>query len=148
HQNWLDFRVFENAPAPPEDGVVRWMWCHGAPGIGLARAALLELRADDGWRADLSVAAWATERHGFGLNHSLCHGDLGNVELLERAAQTLNDTALADAYEARLGAIADSIDRLGWSCGVPLGVETPGLWNGIAGIGYGWLRAAAPQEIP
>ncbi len=79
---------------------------------------------------------------------SLCHGDLGNVELLARAARLLDDDGLAEAHEARLAEIADSIERIGWACGVPLGVETPGLFNGIAGIGYGWLRAAAPEQAP
>ena len=35
-----------------------------------------------------------------------------------------------------------------WLCGVPAGVETPGLMAGIAGIGYNLLRFADPQEVP
>jgi lantibiotic modifying enzyme len=31
---------------------------------------------------------------------------------------------------------------------VPLGVETPGLMTGLAGIGYQLLRLAAPDIIP
>ena len=36
----------------------------------------------------------------------------------------------------------ESIRRDGWICGVPSGVETPGLMTGLAGIGYGLLRLA------
>jgi lantibiotic modifying enzyme len=33
-------------------------------------------------------------------------------------------------------------------CGVPNGVETPGLMTGITGIGYELLRLAAPTQVP
>ncbi len=46
------------------------------------------------------------------------------------------------------GAAADSVDEHGWLCGVAWGVETPGLMTGLAGIGYGLLRLAAPEEVP
>ncbi|HSO37604.1 MAG TPA: type 2 lanthipeptide synthetase LanM family protein, partial [Labilithrix sp.] len=145
--NWYDYRSFE-AVGP----ALRTMctWCHGAPGVGFARAGLLDLGVENGGALarDLAVAAMTTEREGFGLNHSLCHGDLGNVELLAVAARALGDDALDAAYRSRLAQIADSVERMGWSCGVPLGVESPGLFTGIAGIGYAWLRAALPDEVP
>ena len=40
----------------------------------------------------------------------------------------------------------ESIRRNGWICGVPSGVETPGLMTGLAGIGYGrcaWRNRSA-----
>jgi type 2 lantibiotic biosynthesis protein LanM len=146
--NWWDYRTFDRVgPIAPRTMLT---WCHGAPGIGFARAGLMELglTGEGAVARDLAVAAATTERSGFGLNHSICHGDMGNVELLRIAGRALGDGALDAAYEARLAQIADSMDRMGWSCGVPLGVENPGLFTGIAGIGYGWLRAALPDEIP
>jgi lantibiotic modifying enzyme len=44
--------------------------------------------------------------------------------------------------------ILENIERDGWQCGNPLGVETPGLMTGIAGIGYGLLRLADPDRVP
>ncbi|MBV9021410.1 MAG: hypothetical protein JOZ71_11905, partial [Ktedonobacteraceae bacterium] len=44
--------------------------------------------------------------------------------------------------------VLDSIDEHGWVPGVPLGIETPGLMVGLAGIGYELLRLAAPQQVP
>ena len=41
-----------------------------------------------------------------------------------------------------------SIERDGWLCGTRGGVEAPGLMNGLAGIGYGLLRLAAPERVP
>ena len=37
-----------------------------------------------------------------------------------------------------------SLQQTGPQCGVPLTVETPGLMNGLAGIGYGLLRLVTP----
>jgi type 2 lantibiotic biosynthesis protein LanM len=146
--NWLDFRTFDlPGPVPPR---TMCTWCHGAPGVGFARAGFLSLglNGEGAIARDLAMAAATTERSGFGLNHSICHGDVGNAELLAVAARALGDDELEAAYQRRLAEIADSIDRMGWSCGVPLGVENPGLFTGIAGIGYGWLRAALPDEVP
>jgi type 2 lantibiotic biosynthesis protein LanM len=146
--NWWDYRSFDQ-DLPPR---LNCMWCHGAAGVGFARAALLDANVfDDGElgaiRDELAIAAATTERSGFGMNHCLCHGDLGNVELLGIAADRLGQQSLAESYEARLGQIADSIDRIGYSSGVPLGIENPGLFTGLAGIGHGWLRAAAPDRV-
>jgi lantibiotic modifying enzyme len=44
--------------------------------------------------------------------------------------------------------LLDSIDTHGWVTGVPLGVETPGLMTGLAGIGYQLLRLAEPEKVP
>jgi class II lanthipeptide synthase len=49
----------------------------------------------------------------------------------------------------RLAAIIlESIDRDGWRCANPLGVESPGLMTGLAGIGYELLRVAEPKRVP
>lgn len=40
------------------------------------------------------------------------------------------------------------VERAERSTGVPFNVETPGLMTGLAGIGYGLLRLADPQNVP
>jgi lantibiotic modifying enzyme len=44
--------------------------------------------------------------------------------------------------------IAGRVRRGGWRCGIPGGVETPGLMMGLAGIGYGLLRVGAADRVP
>ena len=121
-------------------------WCHGAAGIGLAR--LLSLGRLDGTetRAEIDAALETTLALGFGENHSLCHGDLGNVELLVLAGARLAEPRWGDEASRRASATLESLRRDGWICGVPSGVETPGLMTGLAGIGYGLLRLAAPRR--
>lgn len=124
------------------------VWCHGAPGIGLARLCCLPHLDDAEIRSEINTALKTTLTHGFGFNHSLCHGDLGNLELLLQASQTLDDPQWKTQVDRLAAIILESIDKHGWLCGVPLGVETPSLMTGLAGIGYGLLRLAEPTRVP
>jgi lantibiotic modifying enzyme len=99
-------------------------------------------------RAEIDIALKTTLARGFGGNHSLCHGDLGNLELLLQASQTLDDPQWRVEADRIAAAILSSIDQYGYRCGVPLEVETPGLMTGLAGIGYGLLRLAEPMRVP
>jgi len=64
---------------------------------------------------------------------------------LIQAREVLSRYPWSDHVDRIAAAILRSIDEDGWSCGVPLGVETPGLMTGLAGIGYGLLRLAEPS---
>jgi type 2 lantibiotic biosynthesis protein LanM len=143
-QNWADLRQAASRERP------RYMiaWCHGACGIGLSRLRLRQHIADPMIEDDLKVAVETTYRDGFGANHSLCHGDLGNLELLLAASHVLSAAELADKLRERASQTLASIEQYGWRCGVPLDIKTPGLLDGLAGIGYGLLRLADPDRIP
>lgn len=123
-------------------------WCHGAPGIGLARLLSLQHLDDAAVREEIDTALKTTVAQGFGGNHSLCHGDLGNLELLLQASEILDDPKWRHQVNRIAAMILESIDRHGWLCGIPLGVESPGLMTGIAGIGYELLRLAEPTQVP
>jgi type 2 lantibiotic biosynthesis protein LanM len=148
--NWPDLRVFDRLsgegeePRPP----CRIAWCHGAPGIGLARLRCLAHVDDPRLRSEVVAAVRTTLAHGFGRDHTLCHGDLGNLEFVSEAARAFPESRWgADA--GRLAAsLLNSIARDGWLCANPLGVESPGLMTGLAGVGYGLLRLAEPARVP
>lgn len=122
-------------------------WCHGAPGIGLSRLASLPYIDDEQSREEIAIALKTTVA-SFGLNHSLCHGDLGNLETLLLATQLLDDPWCQAQFQHFRGVILDSIETGGWLTGAPLGIETPGLMTGLAGIGYELLRLAEPERVP
>lgn len=145
-ENWPDWRKDESSPA--EEAVFVNAWCHGAPGIGLSRLDVLAHVDDAETRAEIDVALRTTVRRGFGDNDSLCHGDLGNIDLLLVAAQVLGQPGWLAEAERRAGSVLAGIERRGWICGAPLRVETPGLLIGLAGIGYGLLRLAEPARVP
>ena len=143
--NWKDLRELEK---DREGTGFMVTWCHGAPGIALGR--LCSLRHLDGVevRAELETALTTTLREGFGDSHCLCHGDLGNVEPLYLAGEVLGEPRWTRAALERAACILHHGRERGWLCGLPRGTETPGLMMGLAGIGYGLLRLAAPEHVP
>lgn len=147
--NWRDLRCTSEAP-PAEQGADAFMhaWCHGVPGIGMARLALLPQVSDPLLRTEIDTALHSTVAAGFGGGHCLCHGDLGNLELLVKAAAVLQEEAWLTEAQRLAGAVLNETEATGWRCGVPGGIETPGLMTGLAGIGYQLLRLAEPQRIP
>ncbi|MBO1051936.1 MAG: type 2 lantipeptide synthetase LanM [Dolichospermum sp. DET73] len=148
--NWPDLRNFENAVLSGNTELDNFMtaWCHGATGIGLGRLRCLPYLDDLKIRAEIDTALKTTLSQGFGMNHCLCHGDIGNLELLLQASIILDSPQLHLQVNRFSTIILDSINNYGWLCGVPLGAETPGLMTGLAGIGYGLLRIATSMHIP
>jgi type 2 lantibiotic biosynthesis protein LanM len=146
--NWPDLRANDTATGSNEQQRYLVGWCHGAPGIGLARLLGLRHLEDAQTRAEITVALQTTLGQGFGDNHSLCHGDLGNMELLIQAPAMLADSRCPAEVDSQAALILGSIRGNGWRCGTPSNVESPGLMTGLAGIGYGLLRLAAPTKVP
>lgn len=146
-RNWPDLRgdaVRAGAGEPPS----MWAWCHGAPGVGLGRIASLPYLDDATVRAEIEAAVESTIENGFGANHSLCHGDLGNLEVVTLGAERLGRDDWSERAGRLAGGILASIREHGWHFGLPGRTEPPGMMIGLAGIGYGLLRLAAPERAP
>jgi type 2 lantibiotic biosynthesis protein LanM len=78
-QNWPDFRS--------EKPEFLTSWCHGAPGIGLARLGSLAILDTDEIRQEIEIALKTTQKFGMhGIDH-LCCGNFGRIEMLLIAAQ-------------------------------------------------------------
>ncbi|MBN81442.1 MAG: type 2 lantipeptide synthetase LanM [Planctomycetaceae bacterium] len=150
--NWLDLRdcaqVNDLRATDGEQNQFECTWCHGAAGIGLARLLTLPHLDEPAVRHEIDVALATTIHDGFHYNHSLCHGDLGNLETFLLAAEVLDDSSVKTQSATLAASILESIREHGPRCGIPLDVETPGFMTGMAGIGYGLLRSAAPDRIP
>jgi lantibiotic biosynthesis protein len=150
--NWPDFR--ENTADRGARTYVT-LWCHGAPGIALSRLHAHEQLGEPAWRRDAMTALATTERvtrrlvDGGGADFSLCHGLAGNAEPFQEARRVLGTTAV-DADVPHLvadhGLARYARAGLAWPCGTHT-EETPNLMLGLAGIGYFYLRLAAP-EVP
>jgi type 2 lantibiotic biosynthesis protein LanM len=147
-RKWPDLRVFPGEPS--SDGRFDYLtaWCHGSAGIGLARLACLPYLDDSLVRAEIDAALHTTRTEGFGWNHTLCHGDLGNLDLLLQAGRVLADSHWQSETGQVASALLAIIERDGWMCANPVDVESPGLMTGIAGVGYGLLRLAEPNSVP
>ena len=152
-QNWPDFR--RAAPnVPQQQPSYSLGWCHGAPGIGLSRLRLYKLTG----RPDVWEEATAALRGTYtplstlapSSMFALCHGAAGNAELFLDAGEVLGDagyTAIAEAI-GRLGIERFHTPRRPWPSGLTTGGQTPGLFLGLAGIGYFYLRLYDSASVP
>ncbi len=144
-RNWPDLRSGAEEP----DGSPSFLstWCHGAPGIALARLDGLRHLDDGTVREEISVALETTLRDGFGRGHCQCHGDLGNLEPLLLAQDRLG-LDLAPRIGRLLGGTLADLRAAGWRFGMQGRTEPPGFMLGLAGIGYGLLRHVDPRRVP
>jgi type 2 lantibiotic biosynthesis protein LanM len=144
--NWPDLRN-SNKPLWP------CQWCHGAPGIGLARiatarriganAALNARFGGDGIAADIDHAVVGVKQAWPNQLDTLCCGALGGIEFLCEAANAVDNGDLRALASQRLAAILDEAAASGdyrWNSGK--GRFNLGLFRGLAGVGYSLLRQA------
>jgi len=151
--NWLDLRMESGkgrrlqSPLP-----FATLWCHGAPGIALARLRAYQLVKDERYKAEALTALQTTSKAvEMGLQartgtYCLCHGLAGNADILLHSFQMLGQERVKEAALARDVGYAgiERYMRRGqeWPCGP--GGETPSLMLGLAGIGYFYLRLYDP----
>jgi type 2 lantibiotic biosynthesis protein LanM len=143
--NWPDFRKTDvgsaEGPAPPSFAVG---WCHGAPGIALARVDSLAYIDDAKTREEIHIGIRKTIESGFGPNYCLCHGNAGNLEILRYTAQHMGEPWLHETASRLTDDFLAGIAQ-GEASGE---VGALGLMAGLAGIGYSLLRIACPERVP
>lgn len=130
-QNWK--RSLKDANCSPN-------WCHGAPGTLLSRISLLKKGYhDDFIEAEVQMALQTTIDKGFGNDMCLCHGDFGNLLILQEAAAFLQDEALIKRVNATLVEMVTLVsERL--DTGYFERQENYGIMTGLTGVGYALLK--------
>ena len=146
HHNWPDWRG-PNAPTWP------CQWCHGAPGIGLARLGMqrfggkaAKLSAEP-LATDIRNAAIGVERASSGALDTLCCGALGRIEFICEAAGALDRADLRELAARRLSAVLQQAAATGdyrWNSGKRQ--FNLGLFRGLSGVGYTLLRQATALD--
>jgi lantibiotic modifying enzyme len=154
HRNWPDFRELP-LDAPETQWGYSATWCHGAPGIALARLRAWELTKRPEYREQAEIALQTTAgtiqtATPGAESWCLCHGTAGNAEVLLVAAERLGDASWRErvAAAAARGVATYENGGLPWPPGVTGGVDNPSLMLGSAGTGWFFLRLASPATIP
>lgn len=151
HERRLFSPAVRNWPAARDGGaVLMTAWCHGAPGIGMARA-LLPL-GDPETREEIRVAMETTAAAPPARVDHLCCGNMGRSEALLTMGVRLQEAGAVASAAALAAPLASRVCAEG-----SLGARTegfehrtfhPGFFRGLAGIGYQLLRTAAPSRLP
>jgi type 2 lantibiotic biosynthesis protein LanM len=136
HKNWPDLRD----PAGPA-----WscQWCHGAPGIGLARLATGRSAQIDRKLLDVDIrnALEGVETCGATEVDTLCCGTLGIIEFFREAGRSLGREDLREIAAQRMMVVLQQATAAGdyrWNSGKRQ--FNLGLFRGLSGVGYTLLR--------
>lgn len=131
--------------------VFRTAWCHGAPGIALARAGLLEELGDD-VRPDLLAALATTRETGFLAIDHVCCGNGALVEALLTAGDALGRPELVEEAQTRAASLLARASLEGGfrlrSAPAENAVLQPGFFTGLSGLGYTFLRLQSEVPLP
>ena len=146
--NWPDVRSFSlNAGKP----LFQTGWCHGAPGVGLARLGGLTILDNPEIRQDIAVALNTTQQFGLENLDRVCCGNFGRMEMLLVAAAKLSRPELQETAQKQGAQVIARAKHTGGFYllpEIPKDVYNPGFFQGTAGIGYGLLRLAYPDSLP
>ena len=124
-------------------------WCHGAPGIGLARLGGMPMFDNPQVRQDIRVALETTSNlFNNGLD-TLCCGNAGRWELLLKAGTELQeakwvDQAIEEAYRTTQQRMINGRFQLPYDMGDHGEIFQVGFFHGLSGIGYQLLRTINP----
>jgi type 2 lantibiotic biosynthesis protein LanM len=134
----------EESPGIDRDGVTAAGrspgWCRGTAGLLVARGSL-----DD---AGLEQVVQEFAGRPVLRDLSLCHGELGILEALGVLAAAGGPALAPKVWRHRAGLVLGVMRQRSRFCGTPGGVATPGLLDGLAGVGHGLLRLGFAERVP
>ena len=146
--NWPDVRNFSLNKSKLS---FMTSWCHGAPGIGLARLGSLPILDTAEIRQEIAVAINTTQQFGLHNIDHLCCGNFGRMEVLLVGASKLSRPDLLNTVQkqaAQVVARAKQVGSFYLFSELSGDIYNPGLFQGTSGIGYELLRLAYPESLP
>ncbi|VBA50003.1 hypothetical protein LAUMK191_01750 [Mycobacterium attenuatum] len=147
--NWPDHREVRYAGKTPEQTGFGVFWCHGAPGIGLARLGGLAVLDSADIRRDIAAALTTTRECDLLPRDHICCGNMGLVETFLTAGQVLGDPSLTREAQRISSRVVARAGRIGdFAITFRHGFRSPNLFMGAAGVGYELLRVAYPDDLP
>jgi lantibiotic modifying enzyme len=144
--NWPDFRNFANIEHKNvEEYACSCAWCHGAPGIGLARLRCYAVTKNSQYLEDAIIAAnttLQTNKVTNLTNFSLCHGLCGNAELFQQLYEVTKEEKWKEAVVTLANTLSKEyvLEKRLLPSGLPSQKPVFDFMLGEAGMGYFLLR--------
>ncbi len=121
-------------------------WCHGAPGIALARAFTKGIPQAGN---DLAPALETTQRAPFSPLDHLCCGNLGRAQILQFAARSTRNPDWETAAQNLTQQVLDTASQKGrYQLGLAPGLPIYAFHQGLGGIGYHYLWMNPKHGLP
>lgn len=148
--NWKDERYYKGEKVS-ESNQYTAAWCHGAPGILLSR-----LRIWNGMNGEIADIVIKDIKRSIntvydscsGVNNCLCHGNMGNTEIMMEYCKAISDKKMQECSELLRKNLIEKISQ-DENLGIEpfYGFQSLGFMNGLAGIGYSIMREL-DNELP
>ncbi|HLJ27750.1 MAG TPA: lanthionine synthetase LanC family protein [Candidatus Angelobacter sp.] len=131
-------------------------WCHGAPGIALARLSCVRSMDEPAVRHDLEEALSIARSLPEASDDQLCCGNFGRIDVLHTAGSVLGRLQLSDFARESSRRIVERSESDNFRFRTPFheNLDEPShtlkssLFLGLAGVGYTLLRLSYPELLP
>ena len=144
--NWPDLRDAAEGGSVNYDACG---WCHGGTGIGIAHVGLTEMIDKEVARAQIAHARKASLSIAQSSSVNFCCGALGRAMFFDMLHRRHGDVEAAGIRDSFIASIINTpLSEVLLIPRVSEPVNLPGLFNGIAGIGYELVRTYIEPEIP
>ena len=125
------------------------LWCHGSSGILLSKLLLFRDGYRDGMIENEIISAVQTvQKNGFGKSPTYCHGDLGNLSVIDLAGRTLDNAMLRNSVFNTFNDLYTGTLSRNWKKKELKSCNSYGLMIGLSGWGYSLLSHYTDFEIP
>jgi len=117
-------------------------WCNGLTGLILGEALINQT-------ADKRLLSVLSDRlvQGQYSDDSLCHGSMGAVAALNDPKSNCS-TALVAKVNQSIATVLERIQEKGIRCGTINEIQSPGLMDGMSGVGMAALSLIQPEKTP
>ena len=143
-RGWIDNREESNTYNDPVS------WCHGSSGIILGRLLMEEFYTDSSFINEYEIAKKNIIEKGLHANECVCHGSLGNMEILFALSTRVEDIDTKNNIVHYLNILSEKIiDNISViRNGVEGDTEILGLFTGLTGTAYQLLRFYDWENTP
>ena len=114
-------------------------WCHGTTGI-LASRLLLKSYGYKNVDGDIETAMQLLVEKSFGHNATLCHGDLGHLEIMRLAGYMLNDKEILEKERDSFRWLSENVLFKRYEGNCFRGSEVLGMMIGLSGYVYSLVK--------
>lgn len=123
-------------------------WCHGAPGIGLARLAMVNGTGEHEYMRDINESIIAVSEQPLNPVDHLCCGTLGRIDTLVEAGLKSGRSDMLDrARSITAQVVTRARARKAYLIGHQDAFYIPSFFQGMSGIGYQLLRMSDPTKF-
>lgn len=124
-------------------------WHKGYPGILLSKLILKKSNYKDSLiDIEISEALEQTIKNGFGNSPYYYNGDIGNLQILEYAAEVLNDTSLKNRCTNTFNKLVEKVIEPSIKDEINFHNKSISFMTGIVGQGYSLIKKCGGDLVP